>query len=475
MNNSIGFFIENGILKKYMGSDEDILIIPKGVKEIENGSFACGGVFTGNKRLKKVVLPEGIENIGDYAFQDCSSLEEINFPHSIVRIGWFAFSKCSKIKKLDLPDDIVEIGEAAFEGLRKITQVQIPSGVERLSATFMGCSKLENVLLQQGLKEILSGAFQSCSSLREITIPIGVIKIGDDAFRKCKQLEKVIIPPSVMELGNGCFRDCPSLTEIDLPKHLNTSLKRAFDKKDLLNKYIHGHIRFSPVTEKAFVSQMLEKGNRKQFITEWIKDDDAESMSWLLKNLKKTTSEELETYIAAASAQQKTQIVSMLIDCVKNITVDDDMNNKRKDDLRKPDMTLEDWRKIFKFSVKEGKAKISGYKALDKVAEITIPKKIGNNQVTEVDLAISNREFLETIRIPEGVMKVELLIEQCKNLKDFYLPKSVDGRWNLNISYMYCPPITIHAPAGSYAERYANDRGIQFVAEIEESKTQYGA
>jgi hypothetical protein len=38
----------------------------------------------------------------------------------------------------------------------------------------------------------------------------------------------------------------------------------------------------------------------------------------------------------------------------------------------------------------------------------------------------------------------------------------------MNISYGaldYCPNLTIHAPAGSYAEAYAKENNIPFVAE----------
>ena len=66
-------------------------VIPEGVThvkfapnviEVEESAFDdC------RKSLKAVVLNEGIQKIGDYAFLDCSSLESITFPSSVISIG----------------------------------------------------------------------------------------------------------------------------------------------------------------------------------------------------------------------------------------------------------------------------------------------------------------------------------------------------------------------------------------------------
>ena len=59
MSNASDFIIENGVLTKYVGPGGDV-VIPAGVTEIKNGSFARGGVFTGNKNIA-VARPESGE------------------------------------------------------------------------------------------------------------------------------------------------------------------------------------------------------------------------------------------------------------------------------------------------------------------------------------------------------------------------------------------------------------------------------
>ena len=56
------------------------------------------GMFRECYRLKKVVLNEGLQKIGEYSFYDRPKLEHINFPSTLIEIGKCAFSGCGKLK-----------------------------------------------------------------------------------------------------------------------------------------------------------------------------------------------------------------------------------------------------------------------------------------------------------------------------------------------------------------------------------------
>lgn len=77
---------------------------------------------------------------------------------------------------------------------------------------------------------------------------------------------------------------------------------------------------------------------------------------------------------------------------------------------------------------------------------------------------------LETITIPHGVTTLcENAFSGCSSLKEVHIPDSVtEIAENSNSSYSAfddCDNLTIYAPAGSYAEQYAKDNNIPFVAE----------
>ena len=58
-------------------------------------------------------LPEGMEEIGDYAFYECSELTNVVVHGGLKRIGEAAFLKCGKLQRPSLPPS-VEIGDWAF-------------------------------------------------------------------------------------------------------------------------------------------------------------------------------------------------------------------------------------------------------------------------------------------------------------------------------------------------------------------------
>lgn len=59
MNNASDFIIENGVLQRYIGTDEEVLV-PEGVREIgwykTNTYRGRAGAFENNTTLKKLIL-----------------------------------------------------------------------------------------------------------------------------------------------------------------------------------------------------------------------------------------------------------------------------------------------------------------------------------------------------------------------------------------------------------------------------------
>ena len=73
------FEIEDGIQKKYHGSNIDVMI-PNGVKEIGDSAFrACSN-------LVSLTIPIGVTKIGVGAFRGCSNLRSIELPHGVTDI-----------------------------------------------------------------------------------------------------------------------------------------------------------------------------------------------------------------------------------------------------------------------------------------------------------------------------------------------------------------------------------------------------
>lgn len=110
------------------------IVIPSGVTAIEDYTFS------GCTKLETISLPSGIKTIGAEAFYNCKVLvENIAFPSSLVSIGKKAFacdSYCYR-KGLDLPEGFEEIGDYAFActdryGVQQIYKITFPKSLKRI-------------------------------------------------------------------------------------------------------------------------------------------------------------------------------------------------------------------------------------------------------------------------------------------------------------------------------------------------------
>lgn len=147
-----------------------------------------------------------LTEIGEGAFWGAPNLETITLPATVKTIGENAFSECKKLKSVLLPEGLTSIGAEAFKGDTALTEITIPAGVAVInSATFQNCEALQKVNLTDKLTTIGIRAFQGCKSMTEFEVPAGVTTIGDQAFAQCESLREIKIPMKTTSIGSGVF------------------------------------------------------------------------------------------------------------------------------------------------------------------------------------------------------------------------------------------------------------------------------
>ncbi|MBR3741372.1 MAG: leucine-rich repeat domain-containing protein [Clostridia bacterium] len=173
------FEIFNGVLLQYRGRAAKVMI-PEGVTEIGRGAFY------GNQFIREVVLPDAVKMVGEQAFSECRSLETIQFNQALKSIQPFAFRHCIGLETIHIPGSVNSISFRSF----------------------LDCTNLRQIIIEEGVKRIGPGAFSDCISLREITFPASLIEIDHEAFVGCRALRQATFLSAQTEIGWHVFANC---------------------------------------------------------------------------------------------------------------------------------------------------------------------------------------------------------------------------------------------------------------------------
>ena len=236
-----------GVVDKYVQH----VILPEGVEAIGNDAFKnC-------YQLLSVDIPQSVVRIDRGAFYNCNSLLEIEIPPSVNSIGQLAFSGCDSLRTIDLPNSITTIKAGAFSGCHSLKSLIIPKGIKSIeSYCFSECYSLEYVRIPETVNRIGDGAFYS-SGLKDLVIPHSVRSIGNNAFRQCMWLDFVEIPYGVLSIGKGAFANCQGMKAVLFPQSLKCIGEGAFSGSSIMKFYIPQNVE--AIKSNALNSIFLEE------------------------------------------------------------------------------------------------------------------------------------------------------------------------------------------------------------------------
>lgn len=204
------------------------------IETLADGEIYFGKVFY----MYKGEMPEntdftirdGTKQICTYAFNGLSGLKNINIPDGVERIDREAFSNCTNLIKIKIPDTISNMDwDMAFYGCSSLNSIDIPDTITDLGEkAFYNCKSLKNIVLPENLKTTGKYTFYSCIALTSITIPQNLTTIGYGTFFRCTSLNNVNISANVTSIENLAFRECTSLKQIEIPDTVTEIGKEVF-------------------------------------------------------------------------------------------------------------------------------------------------------------------------------------------------------------------------------------------------------
>lgn len=158
---------EDGSARLYKVTPEfigDTVVVAEGIDSI--GNYAFGS----NLNIKKVILSSGVRNLGR-GF-DSSNVETVILNEGLEQIDSRAFRSTPNLKEVQISSTVKTIADNAFQksGIKSIT---IPATVETVGENAFGASKIETVTFE-GNTSIQGYAFRGCPELRTVYLK------GDD-------------------------------------------------------------------------------------------------------------------------------------------------------------------------------------------------------------------------------------------------------------------------------------------------------
>ena len=170
------------------------------------------------KDFTKVVLPDTLEKIGDYAFSACSQLREITIPASVEALGNGVFTQCDALEEFSI--------DPTNHYLKETNQVIYTADGKTLVAAAGRTD--ERIAVPLTVEKIQSYAFYNCDTLKSITIPGSVRELGEGCFGGCAHLNQVELQDGLEVIGAYCFRDNFDLSVIRIPSTVKQLQAAAF-------------------------------------------------------------------------------------------------------------------------------------------------------------------------------------------------------------------------------------------------------
>ena len=330
---------------------------------------------------------------------------------------------------------VTDIAESAFEDCMSITSIVIPNCVTNIDDyAFLDCLSLTSI-------QVLSG--------NENYISVDGVLFNKDkteliCYPAAKSGSTYTIPDSVTRLGDYAFTFCTSLTSIEIPDNITSIGFLTFNGTALYNNESNweGGV--------LYIGKYLIDTNSFEISDNYVIKDGTK----IIADYAFTGCESLKNIEIPNSVTSIGMCAFYGCSSLPNIVIPTSVTNIS-------DAAFFECTGLTSIDLPGSLTIISEY-LFDRCSNLT-SVTIGSGVTTISTCAFYQCGALTNITIPDSVTSIDqLAFCECSSLTSIAIPETVTS---ISYSAFYASALdTIYGKTGSYAETYANENGISFVA-----------
>ena len=229
------FATGSGNVVSYLSSDGTLYVAGNGEYTTSSSNASW---YSQRNSIKKIVVKEGITNIGIRAFSGCTNVTEVTL-NNTGSIEALAFEYCTSLTRVNIGTGLIEFcintSSSPFDGCSKLATINVTDlakycsikNLKYLTDSSYGTaanktlmvnggthSSSRNLEIPEGVTEISQYAFRYFSNVTAIKLPESMKTISSSNFYGHTYLETIILPATVTSVGSSAFSGCSNLEYI---------------------------------------------------------------------------------------------------------------------------------------------------------------------------------------------------------------------------------------------------------------------
>lgn len=381
--------------------------------------------------------------------------------HPVRAIDGYAFTKKESLISVVIPEGVERLGECAFYNNKNLTTVTLPDSLTDIASDAFATTALREIIISQGhgtysvyegvlynKKEKTLHTYPCGRPDKAFKVPKGIVNIGNDAFYDNTTLTSIQIADTVVDIGNLAFAGMSNLTSLYIPDSVSTIGTDAFEGSGIERFEVSDTNDWLKATDGILY-------NPKAKTLEWYPPAKEGSKFAIPPGILHIGGCAFNTTLNLESLQIPDTVVDIgnyafYRSSLTSLTIPNSVTEIGQYAFAKSD--------IKEIKLPQGLTQIpEGMMYMCDLKSLTIPET-----VTAIgDMAFYKVWEMTSVIIPSSVTAIgsEAFFD-CRDLTDITLPQSIAEIGE--DAFFDCPNLTLWVVDGSYAQEYAKENGLSF-------------